>query len=389
MKNKTKYYFTGIKFIIFGIILLILLVSLFFNEKLENLINEKLLNNTKNEIYTDGLEVHFIDVGQGDSTIIKLPDNKNLLIDAGPESNSTDLINYLQNVYFKDKENKNIDYFVLTHSDEDHIGGAPLIFDTFNVLSVYRPQIFTKEESDSLGGGVKVKDTKIYNRTIKAITDEGSEIIFNEAGNKINSTNSSSSFDIEFLSPLNDSYEDINNFSPVIILSYNETKFMFTGDAEAIVEEEILNTYSKEKLDIDILKVGHHGSNTSSSVKFLKTITPTISIIEVGKDNKYGHPTEKTLTSLQEVGTKIYRTDINSNIVISVSLEGKIGVLTDNQEVLYVKYYYVVISISVLSFIIIFSIPVKKSKNNKGNNKQNSKNTKKNINKIIKNLNKN
>lgn len=164
---------------------------------------------------------------------------------------------------------------------------------------------------------------------------------------------------------------------------------MFTGDAEAIVEEEILNTYSKEKLDIDILKVGHHGSNTSSSVKFLKTITPTISIIEVGKDNKYGHPTEKTLTSLQEVGTKIYRTDINSNIVISVSLEGKIGVLTDNQEVLYVKYYYVVISISVLSFIIIFSIPVKKSKNNKGNNKQNSKNTKKNIKKIIKNLNKN
>lgn len=147
MKNKTKYYFTGNKFIIFGIIILILLVSLFFNDKLEKLINEKLLNNTKNEIYTDGLEVHFIDVGQGDSTIIKLPDNKNLLIDAGPESNSTDLINYLQNVYFKDKENKNIDYFVLTHSDEDHIGGAPLVFDTFNVLSVYRPQIFTKEES--------------------------------------------------------------------------------------------------------------------------------------------------------------------------------------------------------------------------------------------------
>lgn len=401
MSNK-KYYFTKKKFIIFGIILLILLISLLFSNKLEKLINEKFLNNTKNEIYTDGLEVHFINVGQGDSIAIKLPDNKNLLIDAGPGSNSSDLINYLQNVYFKDKINKNIDYFILTHSDEDHIGGAPLVFSTFEIINVYRPQIFTSEESEALGGNVKVKDTKIYNSTIKAINNEGSNVIFNEAGNVINSTKTDISFSLEFLSPFNDNYTDVNNFSPIILLTFKDTKFMFTGDAETEVENEVLNTYSKEKLDIDILKVGHHGSNTSSSTNFLKTLTPTISVIEVGKDNKYGHPTEKTLTSLQEVGSKIYRTDINNNIVISVSLNGNLGVMLDNQEVFYVKYYYVVVSLTVVVFVFIFSIPVKKSKNKKDNNvdnnrksnsskliKSNNKKIKNNINKIIKDLNSN
>ena len=402
MSNK-KYYFTKKKFIIFGIILLILLISLIFSNKIEKLINEKLLNNTKNEIYTDGLEVHFINVGQGDSIVIKLPDNKNLLIDAGPGSNSNDLITYLQNVYFKDKANKNIDYFILTHSDEDHIGGAPLVFSTFEILNVYRPQIFTKEESDALGGGVKVKDTKIYKSTIQAINDEGSNVIYNEAGNIISSTKSDVSFSLEFLSPLSDDYTDVNNFSPLILLTFKDTKFMFTGDAETEVENEVLEKYSKEKLDIDILKVGHHGSNTSSSINFLKTLTPTISVIEVGKDNKYGHPTEKTLTSLKEVGSKIYRTDINNNIVISVSLSGNLGVMIDNQEIFYVKYYYVVISLTVVIFVFIFTIPVKKSKNNKKGNdvennkksnsnknfKSNNKKVKKNINKIIKDLNSN
>ena len=393
MANKQSYHITKTRIILFLIVCILIGASFIFTKQIESFINTKITKSNENVLYTDGLEVHFINVGQGDSIAIKLPDDKNMIIDAGPKSSSETLINYLNSTYFKDKTNKKIDYLVLTHSDEDHIGGAVSLFNEFEILTVYRPQIYTQKESDELGGGVTVKDTAVYKNTIQSIADEKSTVNYSYAGTKISSTSTDAAlqFDLKFLSPNKDNYSDVYDFSPIIILSYKIRKFMFTGDAESEVENEVLNLYSKDILDIDILKVGHHGSSSSSSINFLQATTPEIAIIEVGKDNKYGHPTEKTITNLKNVGAKIYRTDENKNIVVSVNRSGELGVALDNQAVVYIKYYYVAGTIFVIAIVFIFAFPTFKNKKNKKQNQSldievNNKNVKIKRNGITQNL---
>lgn len=254
--------------------------------------NTETETNASQYIPVDGeMEVHIIDVGQGDSSLIISGDGV-ILIDAGPGSAEQSLHDYLNDVGIT-----RIDYAIFTHPDEDHIGGADMIMKDFDVKNVIMPNC--------------VKTTKTYENMISAIEASDADVIQAVSGTEY------ALGDIKFkvLAPNSDSYDDTNNYSVVIKLSYGNSTFMFTGDAEKDSESEILNTYNAAELDCDFLKVGHHGSTTSTSKAFLTAVSPSIASISCGEGNKYGHPHTETLEKLKKAGVEVYRTDLLGTIV--------------------------------------------------------------------------
>ncbi|MGY5240303.1 ComEC/Rec2 family competence protein [Clostridium tertium] len=266
--------------IILNFIIIILLFQCSINTKENNIQSNK---NT--------LQVHFIDVGQGDSILIQV-NNKNLLIDSGPNKSEDKLKKYLKKLNIS-----KFDYIIATHPHEDHIGNMSYIINNFDVLNFYAPKVENSTKAfETMVESLIRKDLKIkvLKANIKSI-DLGKNIV------------------VDVFSPLSNSYEDLNNYSSIVKISYGNTSFLFTGDAEELSENEVLN--AGFDLKCDVLKIGHHGSSSSTSEKFLKASNPSIAVISVGEDNTYGHPTDTVLSRLKE--TKIYRTDINGNIVIT------------------------------------------------------------------------
>ncbi|MDB1946681.1 ComEC/Rec2 family competence protein [Clostridium tertium] len=266
--------------IILNFIIIILLFQCSINTKENNIQSNK---NT--------LQVHFIDVGQGDSILIQV-NNKNLLIDSGPNKSEDKLKKYLKKLNIS-----KFDYIIATHPHEDHIGNMSYIINNFDVLNFYAPKVENSTKAfETMIESLIRKDLKIkvLKANIKSI-DLGKNIV------------------VDVFSPLSNSYEDLNNYSSIVKISYGNTSFLFTGDAEELSENEVLN--AGFDLKCDVLKIGHHGSSSSTSEKFLKASNPSIAVISVGEDNTYGHPTDTVLSRLKE--TKIYRTDINGNIVIT------------------------------------------------------------------------
>ncbi|MFD3156031.1 ComEC/Rec2 family competence protein [Haloimpatiens sp. FM7330] len=238
------------------------------------------------------LKIHYIDVGQGDCILVQI-NNKNMLIDAGPAQNHSKIISYLKN-----QDIKKIHYFITTHPHEDHIGGASYVIDNFCIEAFYAPK--------------KISSTKTYKKMISSLRKKKLKIHVAKAGVSLNLGKNTI---CEMLSPNNSKYEDTNNYSPIMKLAYKNKNFIFTGDAEALSEQEVLS----ENYDIsaDVLKVGHHGSVSSTSIDFLKNVNPKIAVISCGKNNKYGHPHKETLSKLKGFNCKIYRTDLNGDILIS------------------------------------------------------------------------
>jgi competence protein ComEC len=266
--------------IILNFILIILLFQCSINTKETNI-----------QINKNTLQVHFIDVGQGDSILIQV-NNKNLLIDSGPNKSEDKLKKYLKKLNIS-----KFDYIIATHPHEDHIGNMSYIINNFDVLNFYAPKVENSTKAfETMVESLIRKDLKIkvLKANIKSI-DLGKNIV------------------VDVFSPLSNSYEDLNNYSPIVKISYGNTSFLFTGDAEVLSENEVLN--AGFDLKCDVLKIGHHGSSSSTSENFLKASNPSIAVISVGEDNTYGHPTDTVLSRLKE--TKIYRTDINGNIVIT------------------------------------------------------------------------
>lgn len=266
--------------IILNFILIILLFQCSINTKENNI-----------QINKNTLQVHFIDVGQGDSILIQV-NNKNLLIDSGPNKSEDKLKKYLKKLNIS-----KFDYIIATHPHEDHIGNMSYIINNFHVLNFYAPKVENSTKAfETMVESLIRKDLKIkvLKANIKSI-DLGKNIV------------------VDVFSPSSNSYEDLNNYSPIVKISYGNTSFLFTGDAEELSENEVLN--AGFDLKCDVLKIGHHGSSSSTSEKFLKASNPSIAVISVGEDNTYGHPTDTVLSRLKE--TKIYRTDINGNIVIT------------------------------------------------------------------------
>ncbi len=243
------------------------------------------------ETITGKLKVHFLDVGQADCILIQTPSGKNMLIDAGNNEDSNFITSYIK----QNKINK-LDVVVGTHPHEDHIGSMDEVISTFDIGSVYMPKISN--------------NTKTFKNVLTAIKNKSLKVKTATAETKIEID---SQVKIEILAPNNSQYDDLNDYSAVIKLTFGKTSFMLDGDAETISESEMLA--KGYNLKADVLKLGHHGSNSSTSASFLKAVSPKYAIISVGKGNDYGHPTKATLTKLKQSNISIFRTDENSTII--------------------------------------------------------------------------
>ena len=272
-------------------ILIILLAFLIINnqDKIKNLFNQNNNQNQNDYINTnnDLLKVHYLDVGQGDSIFVELPNNETMLIDAAESYQSENIINYLKNLNYQ-----KIDYVIGTHPHIDHIGGLKDIINTFEIGKIYMPKV--------------VSTTKTYESLLMAIKDKNLKINTAKAGTSIIDTDT---LKINILAPNNSIYTELNNYSVVTKITYGTTKFLFMGDAEKLSENEI-----KENVTADVIKIGHHGSNTSSSIDFIKKVNAKYGIISVGLNNKYNLPKEETITNWENSGTKIYLTSTNGTI---------------------------------------------------------------------------
>lgn len=226
--------------------------------------------------------IHFIDVGQADSTLVTC-DGHSMLIDGGNADDSNLVYSVLQR-----ETDGHLDYVVGTHAHEDHIGGLSGAFEadtadvTFCPVTEYDSKAFRnfKTRADERGGGI----------TVPAV---GDTFTLGEASVTVVAVNSVP--------------EDTNNTSIVIRIVYGDTSFLFTGDAEQETEEKILET--GQDIESTVLKVGHHGSSTSTSQAFLDAVSPTYAVISCGKDNSYGHPHSETLAKLSSAGVEVLRTD--------------------------------------------------------------------------------
>ena len=249
--------------------------------------------------FDSNFKVTFIDVGQGDSILIKMPNNKsNILIDTGGVQNyikedwmKKDETNYISNniiSYLKSIGIKKLDYLIITHGDFDHMGESFNLIDNFKIDNV----IFNKGNYNDLEKKLiyklEKKDIKYFNNIKKLNINKNKFYFINDLV-----------------------YDNENDNSNVLYFEFNKYKFLFMGDSSKTVENDILNKYDLD--NIDVLKVGHHGSKTSSDKEFIDEINSKYSIISVGKNNRYGHPNKEVLNNLDQ--SKIYRTDQDGSIM--------------------------------------------------------------------------
>lgn len=241
--------------------------------------------------HTDGsLTISYLDVGQGDCSFIVLPNGESILIDAGNQSDGESIIEYI-----RESGITTLDYVVATHPHADHIGSMAQVISAFEVEKVYLPKkAHTSKTFEDLLDTIKKKGLSITSA-------KGGAVLFDYGNLKA-----------EFLAPCSDSYENLNNYSAVLLLTYGDRRFLFMGDAEAESEAEIL----ARNIDVsaDLLKVGHHGSATSSTESFISAVNPSHAVISVGENNSYGHPDPAVLSLLENTAT-VWRTDERGTII--------------------------------------------------------------------------
>ncbi len=305
-RKKTKKFLK--KFFILVLILLItLMVTFFFDKKsfnkltnnimleinkitskIENTIKKYIKEKYDNIDLSDELTVMYLDVGQAESVLIKSQDEY-MLIDAGNNKDGEKIVKYFKYLGITDFK-----YVFGTHAHEDHIGGMDDVILNFNIEHFYMSDVITT--------------TKTFEDVLDALEEK--QVKFETP--KIDDEFSLGDANIKVIYVGNDS-ENLNNSSIVLKLTYKNIRFLFTGDAESSVEKTILD----KDIQADILKVGHHGSSTSSSEKFIKNVSPSYAIISVGKDNSYKHPNKKTLNTLDKYNVKVLRTDELGTIIFT------------------------------------------------------------------------
>ena len=244
------------------------------------------------------MRVHFIDVGQADSAFIELGNGQTMLIDAGRSGG--DVVDYIRNLQYE-----TIDYVVASHPHDDHIGGMATVLNSFNIGKMYMPK--------------QAHTISAFTNMLDVIENKGIDLYTAKVGTNILS---SGNINIDVLAPFSESNSNLNNASAVVRITYGKTVMLFTGDAEQVIENQLLNS----GIDADVLKVGHHGAGSASSSSFIKAVSPDIAVISVGEGNSYGHPHADTLAILNEVGANIYRTDEQGTIVVTADQNKKITV---------------------------------------------------------------
>lgn len=244
-------------------------------------------------ISTDGnMQVHFIDVGQGDASLIVTPNGKHILIDAGPNSSELALEAYLEQCSVD-----SIELMILSHPHEDHIGGADRVLNRFKTEKVLLSQ--------------SPATTTTYEKLLDAIDASGAavEIARMGAEYEIDGVN------ITVLGPEEGDADNLNNDSIICRITFGGAKMIFSGDAEKKSEEALLNTYYASELDCDLFKLGHHGSHTSNTAAFIDAMSPKYAVASCGAGNEYGHPHSEIRKMLAECGISLWRTDTDGSIV--------------------------------------------------------------------------
>ena len=405
-----------IKLISILILGIVLGISLLFSEKIESLLGIGAKDSgfvSKETVFDDGLTIHYLDVGQGDSTLICLPDDTVMLIDAGTSKSAKHIITYLESLNIK-----TIDYFILTHSDADHSGGAKRVFEAFEIKTIYRPfQISVVDDSakplvatpyedladylDIYPGSLNVIETATYRDFITAAYTEfyteggvklDSEVVVHYDGLKIEPKgNDQDLFTFEFFAPLkrsehaintgnttgyptkdygNKSAESKNAASPVMLLEYKENSFVFTGDATDKVEEDFLASLSLDERErfskVDVFQAGHHGSTSSNCEKLLDLLRPDFTVASAGKGNSYKHPTEEFQNRL-----KTRHGDHEDYLLITYEI-GDITFGYVHGELVYaanqagtgvvIYWWYIAVGIFVVGTIVIISLKITSNK---------------------------
>ncbi len=280
------------------IILLILpvLTCCSFSDDLTSYIeyyNDLQAESPTNEKAEDELKVVFIDVDQGDSALIILPNSRTMLIDSG-EYFAKDAVAHV----LLEEGITRIDTLIATHPHSDHMGSMSAIIDSFECGDIYLPNAPSASKS--------------FEALLDSIEEKGLNAIEGEYGMSIELD---STVDIEILSPSGAEYESLNNYSIVIRIAYGNADFLFMGDAEAIIEEEILKVGAN--VSADILKLGHHGSDTSSTEEFVLKVSPQYAIASCGENNTYGHPHESVIQLMDALDITLLRTYENGNITFT------------------------------------------------------------------------
>ena len=274
--------------VIYGLVVAIFIIATaLFGEK---------INSNETFAYGESVVVRYLDVGQADSILVQ-SEGINMLIDAGTNSSGQTVVKDLEDLGVT-----KIDYLIGTHPHEDHIGGMDDVIKKFDIGIIYMPKIQT--------------NTKTFEDVLDAVSEKGLKITSPKKGDEFEVGGARCEI-------MTDGIEDTSNLnlsSIVIRMTYGTQSFLFMGDAEKENEE------TRQWPQTTVLKVGHHGSSTSSSTQFLNEVQPQISVISVGKDNKYGHPTKTTINKLEKIKTKIYRTDESGTITITC--DGKKCIVT-------------------------------------------------------------
>ncbi len=260
-------------------------------------------------IFPQKLRIFFIDVGQGDSTLIITPDKKTVLIDGGG-SDSFDVGEKVLLPYLLDRRILKVDYVLISHFDTDHCGGILTIMEKVKVKNI----IISEQAEHS----------ENYERFKKLMIHKKIRLIEVKKGDKIK-IGRYSEFKILFPTSRLLSENPLNNNSIVAQFNYNNFKMLFTGDIEKLAEQQILKA-EKAEIRADILKVAHHGSKTSSIPEFIKAVRPKIALIGVGKNNTFGHPNQQTIKNLENIKCRIYRTDLQGEIIIKIDQKGRMNV---------------------------------------------------------------
>lgn len=250
------------------------------------------------EVVSGTVDVYILDVGQADCTVIR-SEGGDILIDAGDTDTQNEIVEMVRATGVT-----KLKYAIFTHPDSDHIGGADEIVNGFEIENVILPDI---HESD-------IPTTKVYEKMITAIElSENTNVIAAVSGEEYDI----GELKMKLLAPNSDNYSNINDYSVAARFDFGATSFLFTGDALETSEEEMLNTYPAGELKCTFFQAGHHGAANANTLDFIKAVSPEIVAVSCGKDNKYGHPTDKALEAYAAVGAKVYRTDELGTIVFT------------------------------------------------------------------------
>lgn len=286
------------------VVLILAVISLVFPQLLET---DKASVPYNGKMENQILSLHIIDVGQGSSALIKT-DGKAVLIDAGESFNSKMVTDYLSNEGITQ-----LDIVVGTHPHSDHYGGIPQVLGKFKVDNIILPKLTEAQ----------IPENKTWEKLMVALSKTEGKITYKD---KKETYDLGGGATLELLGPFLKGEENLNNLSLCFKITVGEASFLITGDGETAVEDALREN---ENIDVDVLVAGHHGSATSSRPKFLNAVTPKMSAISVGEDNKYSLPNEKVIERLLSFG-KIFRTDLDGSVVFIT--DGKsISVMTEKE----------------------------------------------------------